>query len=91
MKQSEVEAILAKVRASVEASHRAQVELLQAVRQLFVEQKAMAKPKTSHEIDPDIELAALDEAKSTDFRMRQFSPSQSWRGSSGSPAARCER
>ena len=62
MKQSEVEAILAKVEASVEASHRAQVELLQAVRLLFVEKQAISKSKPAHEVDPDVEMAALDEA-----------------------------
>jgi excisionase family DNA binding protein len=63
VKQSEVEQMLARLEASVEASHKAQVELLQAVRQMFVEQKAIAKPKPPREVDPDIELAALDDAK----------------------------
>ncbi len=62
MKQSEVESILAKVEASMEASHRAQVELLQAVRLLFVEKQAIPEPRAPSERDPDIELAALDEA-----------------------------
>jgi excisionase family DNA binding protein len=62
MKQQEVEMLLAKVDAAVEASHRAQVELLQAVRLLFVERQAVAKPQPPRERDPDIELAALDEA-----------------------------
>lgn len=62
MKQSEVEEILLKVEAAVEASHRAQLELLQAVRLLFSEKEAIAKPKALSERDPDIELAALDDA-----------------------------
>ena len=59
MKQSEVESILAKVEASMEASHRAQVELLQAVRLLFIEKQAIPEHRTPLERDPDIELAAL--------------------------------
>lgn len=62
MRQDEVESILAKVEASMEASHRAQVELLQAVRLLFVEKQAVPEPKAPLERDPDIELAALDNA-----------------------------
>lgn len=62
MKQSEVESLLAKIEASVEASHKAQVELLQAVRLLFVEKQAVSKPKRPRERDPDIEIAALDDA-----------------------------
>ena len=62
MKPSEVESILAKVEASMEASHRAQVELLQAVRLLFMEKQAAPEPRAPLERDPDIELAALDEA-----------------------------
>lgn len=49
MKQSEVETILAKLEASVEASHRAQVELLQTVRMLFQDKEATPKPKTQGE------------------------------------------
>lgn len=63
MKQREVETILAKLEASIEASHRAQVELLQAVWMLFREKEAIPKPAKVVERDPDIELAALDEAK----------------------------
>ena len=62
MEKSEVEAILTKVEASVEASHKAQVELLQAVRLLFVEKQAVSKPKRPQERDPDVEIAALDDA-----------------------------
>lgn len=62
MKQSEVVQILEKVESSIEASHRAQVELLQAVRLLFVERQAIPEPKSPREVDPDIEIAALDEA-----------------------------
>ena len=57
VKQSEVEEILLKVEAAVEASHKAQVELLQAVRLLF-----SPSPRALSERDPDIELAALDDA-----------------------------
>ena len=57
MKQSEVEAILAKVEASMEASHRAQVELLQAVRLLFVEKQVVPEPRAPLERNQDIELA----------------------------------
>ena len=64
MKQSEVEAVLSKVETSVEASHKAQVELLQAVRLLFVERQALAKPMPSMERDPDVEIAVLDDAAS---------------------------
>ncbi|MBN1461215.1 MAG: hypothetical protein JXA57_16930 [Armatimonadetes bacterium] len=62
MRQSEVEQILSKVEAAVEASHRAQVELLQAVRLLFQERQAVTRPTPHHERDPDIQLAGLDDA-----------------------------
>jgi excisionase family DNA binding protein len=62
VKQSEVETILSKVEASVEASHNAQVELLQAVRLLFLEKQAIPRPKPPREGDPDVEIAALDDA-----------------------------
>lgn len=62
MRQSEVETILNKLEASVEASHKAQVELAQAVRLLFVEKQALPGPRPPKEEDPDIEIAALDEA-----------------------------
>ena len=53
---------MVKVEAAVQASHRAQDELLQAVRLLFLDKQAIAKPRPTRERDPDIELAALDEA-----------------------------
>ena len=62
MKQSEVETILAKLEASIEASHQAQMELLHAIRRLFREEEAIPQPERVVERDPDVELAALDEA-----------------------------
>lgn len=62
MKQSEVEEILVKIETAVDASHKAQVELLQAVRLLFIERQAIAKSRPPLRVDSDIELATLDEA-----------------------------
>lgn len=63
MNQREVDAMLTKLETSVEASHGAQIELLKAMRMLFVEARAIRpEPTTAGPVDPNPELAALDEA-----------------------------
>lgn len=64
MRYGEAEAILARLAASVEASHRAQLELLEAMRLLILEPRLTMgeeKAATSHS-ESDPELAALDAA-----------------------------